>query len=299
MICGSDKLVTYCLFVYNQEAYVADAVLGALNQTYSPLQIIISDDASVDSTFEIIQELVKFYQGPHEILINKNDSNIGIGAHFSRVVNKMALGEYIICAAGDDISEKYHVEKAMEIVLRYNDVHMIDFNANIINENGDFVRSNTLGYEYRKFTLEDYLNLKKIEGFAPGRIFHKNLVVTFNEISGNCPTEDSVMSLRALLCGGYYRFDVPLLKYRIHATSASSINNLRRMSNYAIYSQYMQDLFCAYGSGLVDEKECKAIAKRNYSRYLIRLIDYSKGSVLKKRILRKIIEIIYMILKSF
>ena len=47
------KLVSYCLFAFNQEKYINEAIKGALNQTYSPLEIIISDDCSTDLTFQI------------------------------------------------------------------------------------------------------------------------------------------------------------------------------------------------------------------------------------------------------
>ncbi|MEO5658257.1 MAG: glycosyltransferase, partial [Polaromonas sp.] len=46
-------LVTFVLFAYNQKKFIAEAVNGALSQTYSPLQIILSDDASTDGTYEV------------------------------------------------------------------------------------------------------------------------------------------------------------------------------------------------------------------------------------------------------
>jgi len=37
-------LLTFALFGYNQEQYIREAVEGAFAQTYSPLEIILSDD---------------------------------------------------------------------------------------------------------------------------------------------------------------------------------------------------------------------------------------------------------------
>ena len=45
-------LVTLALITYRQERFVREAVRGVLAQTYSPLQVVISDDASPDATFE-------------------------------------------------------------------------------------------------------------------------------------------------------------------------------------------------------------------------------------------------------
>ena len=60
----SNPLISFVLLAYKQEKYIREAVEGAFAQTYSPLEIILSDDASPDGTFEIIQEMAAAYQGP-------------------------------------------------------------------------------------------------------------------------------------------------------------------------------------------------------------------------------------------
>ncbi|HUF60663.1 MAG TPA: glycosyltransferase, partial [Verrucomicrobiales bacterium] len=50
-------LVSFLLLAYNQEQYIHEAVEGAFSQTYSPLEIILSDDCSTDRTFEIMREM--------------------------------------------------------------------------------------------------------------------------------------------------------------------------------------------------------------------------------------------------
>jgi len=56
-------LVSICLFAYNQEKYIKEAIRGVLNQTYENLGIIISDDCSTDNTYVIIKEEVEKYKG--------------------------------------------------------------------------------------------------------------------------------------------------------------------------------------------------------------------------------------------
>src|SRR5918997_5688988 len=96
-------LVTFMMFAYNHERFVREAVRGALAQTYSPLQIVISDDCSQDRTFEIIEEEVAGYEGPHQVLLNRNSRNLGLGGHVNRVM-ELAQGKLIVAAAGDDVS---------------------------------------------------------------------------------------------------------------------------------------------------------------------------------------------------
>ena len=66
----TEDFVSICLFAYNQEKYIRAAVESCLSQTYSSCEIILSDDASTDKTFELMQECVREYNGPHKIIDN-------------------------------------------------------------------------------------------------------------------------------------------------------------------------------------------------------------------------------------
>ncbi len=47
----SSPLVSMLLIAYQQADIIGAAIAGALAQTYSPLEIVISDDASGDGTW--------------------------------------------------------------------------------------------------------------------------------------------------------------------------------------------------------------------------------------------------------
>ena len=100
---GERPLVTFAVFAYNQEKYIRDAVEGAFAQTYQPLEIILSDDCSTDRTFEIMEEMAAAYYGPHTIRVRRHEVNVGTLAHLLGVA-EVAGGDYLIVAAGDDVS---------------------------------------------------------------------------------------------------------------------------------------------------------------------------------------------------
>ncbi|KJF78562.1 hypothetical protein UA45_05225 [Morganella morganii] len=54
----NDKLVSFVLISYNQEKYIEDALLSVLEQDYSNLEIIVSDDGSTDNTKNIINVII-------------------------------------------------------------------------------------------------------------------------------------------------------------------------------------------------------------------------------------------------
>src|SRR5436305_10570563 len=96
-------LLTFVVASFNQEKYIEQAVRGALAQTYSPLEIIISDDCSRDRAFVIASEIISSYRGPHKVRLNRNPINLGIGGHVNRIM-ELCRGQLIIASAGDDVS---------------------------------------------------------------------------------------------------------------------------------------------------------------------------------------------------
>ena len=45
------SLATFALFAYRHEAFVAEAIRSVAKQTYRPLELVITDDASPDDYF--------------------------------------------------------------------------------------------------------------------------------------------------------------------------------------------------------------------------------------------------------
>ena len=105
-------LISYVVTTYNIENYVEESVSCAFEQTYSPLEIVLSDDCSTDSTFEIMERMAKEYTGPHKIVLNRNEKNLGITKHMNRAYLELATGEIIVAAHGDDISKSERTEKS-------------------------------------------------------------------------------------------------------------------------------------------------------------------------------------------
>jgi glycosyltransferase involved in cell wall biosynthesis len=105
--------VTFILLAYNQADVVQDAVRAALAQDTAPLEILISDDASTDGTFERIQAETSAYRGPHRVRLNRNPFNLGICSHINRAM-ELSSGDIVVIAAADDISVPDRVETIVQ-----------------------------------------------------------------------------------------------------------------------------------------------------------------------------------------
>lgn len=97
-------LVTFAIFTFNQEKFVREAVEAAFAQTYEPMEIILSDDCSSDRTLEILKTMARDYCGSKHVIVRQTKSNYGTLLHVAEVA-KLARGELLVLAAGDDVSK--------------------------------------------------------------------------------------------------------------------------------------------------------------------------------------------------
>lgn len=97
-------LATFAVITFNQEKFVQEAVEAAFAQTYEPMEILLSDDCSSDQTLEILQAMARDYRGAKHVIVRQTKSNSGTLLHVAEIA-KLARGELLVLAAGDDISK--------------------------------------------------------------------------------------------------------------------------------------------------------------------------------------------------
>lgn len=236
-------LVTFALFAYNQEKYIREAVEGAFAQTYERMEIILSDDYSSDSTFEIMQEMAAVYEGPHDVLLRRNDYNMGLGAHFNKVLEN-SHGEIILMAAGDDISFASRTEYTVDLFDKNPEATSILLSAKIINSDGDTVGERILDMSTQKErsqTIQDLLSWRHIT-FGATRAIRRDVYFKFGPLQSNCPTEDTPLLLRSLVCGKNILSAEKGVSYRKHNFNLSGQASLAKMNIDAIYAQYEIDI---------------------------------------------------------
>jgi glycosyltransferase involved in cell wall biosynthesis len=207
-------LVTFALFAFNQERYIREAVAAAMAQTYSPLELILSDDCSTDSTFEIMAEMVSAHNSPHKITLNRNNQNMGISAHV-RHVHEMSHGEIIVHAAGDDVSRPDRTEKLVDAFLAQSDrPSLIESNADLIDEAGRhiglYLKERSI---LRKYAVDPVV--KHTLGGGCTYAIHRSLIDRFDAPMPGIIAEDGLINIRANMLNGTLYIPDVLVKYRI------------------------------------------------------------------------------------
>ncbi|MEW6125924.1 MAG: glycosyltransferase [Acidobacteriota bacterium] len=210
-----NQLVTFVVFAYNQERFIAEAVRGALSQTYSPLEILFSDDCSTDRTFEIIQQEVSNYRGQHKIIINRNARNLGFGTHINRVM-EIVNGQLIVAAAGDDVSLPERVAKLYTVYESAKGKTLALFsNAIVIDESGNQDSLYLIPPDPKALSL-DWMAKRGGGALGCAQAWDRKVFELFGQIDEAVIHEDLVIPFRAALVGKVEFLSQPLVLYRRH-----------------------------------------------------------------------------------
>jgi len=203
---AAPPLITFAIIAYRQEAYIREAVAGALAQTYAPLEIILSDDASPDGTYAVMEEMVRDYSGPHTLRLRRNEKNLGLIGHLNAVLEE-ASGEWIVLAAGDDISSPDRCEVISETAKSDSGIFSVLSFCEVIGTG-----------------LVDTESAPRIseEWIGSTEAIHREIFRKFGPLLPTTYSEDWAFLFRAQLLGGTALIEKPLVKWRRHEASLTS-----------------------------------------------------------------------------
>lgn len=260
-------LVSILLIAYNQEQQIADAVQSALAQTYRPLEIIISDDASSDATFAAIEAALAGYSGPHRVIARRNAANQGISAHLSQIA-QMAQGELLFVAAGDDMSAPNRCERVVDFWLAH------DRRPDLIAT--DLADMDEAGHVHERMSPTELDTYRSFDDWLAGRpwligaahTWSRRLFERFGPMLPGAAAEDQIMVLRAILSGGAVSLREPLVRYRrgglsrkrLYGSVGELIARMRQSNRYGLaeLAQLQRDA----GIGGVGERMRAAMAPK-------------------------------------
>lgn len=119
--------------VYNGERYIRYALDSLINQTYRDFELIISDNASTDSTVMICQE---YAARDPRIRFVRNTENVGAAKNFNQAFWR-SRGEYFKWAAADDVISPSFLEECVAVLDQNPDVVLAYTKADRIDSSGE------------------------------------------------------------------------------------------------------------------------------------------------------------------
>jgi len=104
--------------VYNGEKYLAESIESLLGQSYKDFELIISDNASTDSTAEICH---RYANEDSRIRYIRQPRNIGLAPNHNFVVDQ-SRGEFFKWAASDDLYGRELLQSCIDALDQHPDV---------------------------------------------------------------------------------------------------------------------------------------------------------------------------------
>jgi glycosyltransferase involved in cell wall biosynthesis len=118
----AEALVSIFIPVYNAEKFIAESIESSINQTYKNIELVISDDASTDGTWDIISHYKKSY--PSIIKAYRQEVNLGVTRNCNFLLDKCE-GQYICFSAGDDVLGLECVKRSVDVIESNKDVGIV------------------------------------------------------------------------------------------------------------------------------------------------------------------------------
>lgn len=132
-------LVSVVMPVYNAGRFLSESVKSILAQTYRDFEFIIVDDASEDSSWQIIQDLARKNK---QIKIHRNPQNLGVSETVKKAIS-LAKGEFLARMDADDIALPQRIERQVDYLINHKETVAVGGQCLLINKNGDVIGEKT------------------------------------------------------------------------------------------------------------------------------------------------------------
>jgi hypothetical protein len=126
--------VSVCIPCYNYAEYFPDALSSVFRQSFTDWEAIITDDASTDSSWEVIQS----FSDPRIIRI-RHTQNLGNIATYNEAIRRSS-GDFVALLSADDRYHPAFLERTVEILERHPAAAMVYTGCEIMDAQGNLVR---------------------------------------------------------------------------------------------------------------------------------------------------------------
>lgn len=274
-----NPLVSICIPTYNGASFIKEALNSAMAQTYSNIEIVVSDDASSDTTLQIVEKYLETTTIP--IRVYHHQPN-GIGSNWNHCI-KHAHGKYIKFLFQDDILKPTCIDDMVQVLEANKSIALVASKREFIVE-ASYLNEETEKWIKGYGNLQEALQLPLKNGMRilDRQLFKSDLFLCspLNKVG-----EPSVTLFRKDLLKktGYFREDLKqildyefyyrilkkyeiailekeLVKFRLHQQQATNINKGHDSSDYIAYDRI---IYKEYFKFLSKEKQIEYLKKYN------------------------------------
>lgn len=223
--------VSVCLPVCNGEEYLQASIESVLNQTFEDFELIITDDASIDSSYSIASS---FAEKDSRIRLSRNSERRGLFKNYNDCMAR-AQGKYIKPFAQDDLLDRSNLRIAVQVMERHPSLSLFSSRRHFIDLQGQIYEEDCPPETFFPKIAEDsvvtgdsaiaqcLIPIVNRIGEPCSVMFPKRLMGSgFDESLHHLGDIDLWFQL--LQKGTYYHSRENLSSYRVHAHRATTVN---------------------------------------------------------------------------
>lgn len=215
--------------VYNAGKFLKPAVDSILTQTYKNFELIIVNDASTDTSAQILRKYKEKY--PFKIKVINLTTNLnGGGDRCANVGLKAAKGKYVARMDADDIAHKNRLERQVAYLEENKDVFLVGSNAHIINREGKIVGQKNEPSSHKDIYNSYFTFHPLIHPTCTMRRTFKGKKFTYEL---DYKANNDYLTFYTLICNGaiFTNLSEKLLYYRIHGKNDTFKNVKQKFIN--------------------------------------------------------------------
>ena len=252
-------LVTIGIPAYNTENFIGWAIKSVLNQTYTNLELIITDDGSTDRTVEIANS----FNDPRIIVLSDGE-NYGISYRLNQQID-LAKGKYFARMDADDIMFPDRIERQVKYMEINPDVDAISGGAIVIDETNQILGGRGRTEIPLQMTSERWGNgMTLIHPTVIGRLEYFKKYKYLNDFKG---VEDrdlwfrSCANAKIIELPEYYIFYRDPLRFKLKTYLFRRKQNRKQWRSKVIQERY-------------GKKKCNKVIRMSYLRSITSTVLY-------------------------
>lgn len=224
--------ISIIICTYNRANLLPKAINSVLSQSYGDFELIIIDDASTDSTSEVVSGFTD-----SRIKYHKNKNNLGISKSRNLGVS-LASGEYIAMLDSDDYwLDNNKLQKQLDVISGDNKIGLVGTGIVLVDEQGTKIKEDI-------FATSDNLIRQRIllkNQFAQSSVlFRKEAFFAYDESLVVC--EDLDLWLKIGKSFKLANLEESMTAYLVHSAGISKESKKRiALATDKVISRYKKD----------------------------------------------------------
>jgi len=250
-----EPFVSVIVLTFNHERFVSDCLESILSQDYSEFEVIVSDDASTDSTGQIV---AKYADKDPRLKFFSSHLNRGPAENFRFALNR-SKGELIALCEGDDHWVGFDKISVQVRMMAEEEASLVYANYMKIDDAGKTIEDRVLEEQPPSFKLEDL-----IEKHGPAT---NSIIIKREALPDNLPRDfftvlnpDVFIIGYGLLHGPSAYVDRVLSAHRVH--TGGIWTTLERFEQGLIKYATLAKFYRAIGNGSCEEQSIKLLERQ-------------------------------------